>query len=142
MIVSFGDEMNGDWFPWSGAYYGGAKPVPGRPNEWEGPELFKRAFRYVVERVRARGAHNIQWIFQTNNYSFPMETWNFAPAYYPGSEYVDWLGMSVYGQQFNDEPWANFLPLIEWPYEEMAAIDPNKADHDHRMGGRRISAVG
>ena len=126
MIVSFGDEMNGDWFPWSGAYYGGAKPVAGRPNDWEGPELFKRAFRYVVERVRARGAHNIQWLFQTNNYSFPMETWNFAPAYYPGSEYVDWLGMSVYGQQFNDEPWANFLPLIEWPYEEMTAIDPTK----------------
>lgn len=126
MIVSFGDEMNGDWFPWSGACYGGAKPVPGQPNEWEGPEFFKRAFRYVVDRVRARGAHNVQWLFQTNNYSFPMETWNFAPAYYPGSDYVDWLGMSVYGQQFNDEPWANFLPLIEWPYKEMAAIDSKK----------------
>jgi hypothetical protein len=23
LIVSFGDEMNGDWFPWSGIYYGG-----------------------------------------------------------------------------------------------------------------------
>src|SRR6266513_151412 len=71
MIVSFGDEMNGDWFPWSGSYCGGAKPVPGRLDEWEGPELFKRTFRYVVTRVRARGAHNIQWLFQTNNYSSP-----------------------------------------------------------------------
>ena len=25
LIVSFGDEMNGDWFPWSGVYYGGGK---------------------------------------------------------------------------------------------------------------------
>lgn len=126
MIVSFGDEMNGDWFPWSGAYYGGAKAILGRPNEWEGPEFFKRAFRYVVERVRARGARNIQWLFQTNNYSLPVDKWNSAPAYYPGSDCVDWLGMSVYGQQFADEPWSNFLPLIDWPYQEMAAIDPKK----------------
>ena len=99
---------------------------PGRPNEWEGPELFKRAYRYVVDRVRARGARNIQWMFQTNNYSFPMDTWNFAPAYYPGSDYVDWLGLSVYGQQFNDEPWADFLALVDWPYQEIAQLDPKK----------------
>lgn len=126
LIVSFGDEMNGDWFPWSGIYYGGPKPVPGRPNEWEGPELFKRAYRYVVDRARARGAHNIQWMFQTNNYSSPVDTWNLAPAYYPGSAYVDWLGMSVYGQQFSDEAWSDFAPLIEWPYQEMARLDPTK----------------
>ena len=29
MIVSFGDEMNGDWFPWSGIYYGGNETDPG-----------------------------------------------------------------------------------------------------------------
>jgi hypothetical protein len=126
VIVSFGDEMNGDWFPWSGVYYGGGKPSASRPNEWEGPELFKRAYRYVVDRVRARGARNIQWMFQTNNYSFPMDTWNFAPAYYPGSNYVDWLGLSVYGQQFNDEPWADFLSLVDWPYQEITRLDPKK----------------
>ena len=126
LIVSFGDEMNGDWFPWSGACYGGSKPIPGRPNEWEGPELFKRAFRYVVKRARARGAHNIQWLFQTNNYSYPVDKWNSAPAYYPGAAYVDWLGLSVYGQQFADEPWSDFPPLIDWPYQEMAAIDSTK----------------
>jgi len=126
LIVSFGDEMNGDWFPWSGVCYGGGKPIASRPNEWEGPELFKRAYRYVVDRVRARGARNIQWMFQTNNYSFPMDTWNFAPAYYPGSDYVDWLGLSVYGQQFNDEPWADFLGLVDWPYQEVTRLDPKK----------------
>ena len=126
LIVSFGDEMNGDWFPWSGVCYGGGKPIASRPNEWEGPELFKRAYRYVVDRVRARGARNIQWMFQTNNYSFPMDTWNFAPAYYPGPDYVDWLGLSVYGQQFNDEPWADFLGLVDWPYQEVTRLDPKK----------------
>ena len=126
MIVVFGVEMNGDWFPWSGTYYGGAKPIPGKPNEWEGPENFKKAYRHVVDRVRARGASNIKWMLHTNNYSYPMETWNFVAAYYPGPEYVDWFGLSVYGQQFKDEPWANIRSLVDWPYEEMSQLDPTK----------------
>ena len=126
MIVVFGVEMNGDWFPWSGTYYGGNKPIPGKPNEWEGPENFKKAYRHVVDRVRARGASNIKWMFHTNNYSYPMDTWNFAPAYYPGPDYVDWFGLSVYGQQFKDEPWANIPSLVDWPYQEMSRLDPNK----------------
>ncbi len=102
MIVAFGVEMNGDWFPWSGTFYGGEDWDDAADN-WKGPENFRRAYRHVVDRVRARGATNIKWMFHANNYSYPLDTWNFAPAYYPGSDYVDWLGLSVYGQQFKDE---------------------------------------
>ncbi len=126
MIVDFANEMNGDWFPWSGWYYGADKRVENRPNEWQGPETFKTAYRHVVDRVRARGATNIKWMFHTNNYSYPLDTWNFAPAYYPGSDYVDWLGLSVYGQQVKEEPWVNIPPLVDWPYQEMCGLDPNK----------------
>jgi beta-mannanase len=125
MIVAFGDEMNGDWFPWSGAYYGGNEWDTAHDN-WKGPETFRTAYRYVVDRVRARGATNIQWMFHTNNYSYPYDIWNLASAYYPGAGYVDWLGLSVYGQQFKDEPWANVESLIDWPYQEMCSLDPNK----------------
>jgi hypothetical protein len=125
MIVAFGVEMNGDWFPWSGTYYGGEDWDDDR-NDWKGPENFKAAYRHVVDRVRARGAANVKWMFHTNNYSYPLDTWNFAPAYYPGAAYVDWLGMSVYGQQFKDEPWANMQSLVDWPYQEMSGLDPNK----------------
>ena len=124
MIVAFGNEMNGDWFPWSGWFYGGDASVGDEPDRWEGPEHFKKAFRYVVDRVRARGASNIKWMFHTNNYSYPLDTWNFAAAYYPGSNYVDWLGLSVYGQQFKDEPLANIPSLVDWPYEEISRLDP------------------
>jgi Glycosyl hydrolase family 26 len=125
MIVAFGVEMNGDWFPWSGIYYGGDEWVNERKN-WMGPENFKAAYRHVVDRVRARGATNIKWMFHTNNYSYPMDTWNFAPAYYPGSDYVDWLGLSVYGQQFKDEPNPGISSLVDWPYQEMCGLDPSK----------------
>ena len=125
MIVAFGVEMNGDWFPWSGTYYGG-EDWDDVADNWKGPENFRRAYRHVVDRVRARGASNIKWMFHTNNYSYPLDTWNFAPAYYPGSDYVDWLGLSVYGQQFKDEPWANIPSLVDWPYKEISGLDPNK----------------
>jgi beta-mannanase len=126
MIVAFGLEMNGDWFPWSGWYYGADEWVGDNPDEWEGPEHFKKAYRHVVDRVRARGASNIKWMFHTNNYSYPIDTWNFAPAYYPGSDYVDWLGMSVYGQQFKEEPNPDIPSLMDWPYKELCELDPNK----------------
>ena len=126
LIVAFGVEMNCDWFPWSGTYYGGDQWVDEEGMKWEGPERFKQAYRHVVDRVRARGASNIQWMFHTNNYSYPMDTWNFAPAYYPGSDYVDWLGLSVYGQQFNDEPNPDIPSLVDWPYQELCGLDPKK----------------
>jgi beta-mannanase len=125
MIVSFANEMNGDWFPWSGTYYGGEEWDDVHDN-WKGPETFRAAFRHVVDRVRARGAKNVQWMFHTNNYPYPMDTWNFAPAYYPGSDYVDWLGMSVYGQQFLDEPNPDIPSLLDWPYQELCGLDPKK----------------
>lgn len=128
-MVSFCNEMNGSWFPWSGIFYGGDEPLPaepGQPTRYRGPETFKKAYRYVVDRVRARGAQNIIWVFHAMNYSIPQDTWNFVDEYYPGPDYVDWLGLSVYGQQFLKDPWSPFTPLLEWPYEELCKLDPTK----------------
>ena len=119
MIVVFGVEMNGEWFPWSGRYLRRQQDDPRKDQRVGRPGKFQESYRHVVDRVRARGASNIKWMLHTNNYSYPMETWNFVPAYYPGPEYVDWFGLSVYGQQFKDEPWANIRSLVDWPYEEM-----------------------
>jgi len=101
------------------------------PATWEGPETFKKAWRHVVDRVRARGATNVLWVFQPNNYSDPPGyiSWNQPAAYYPGPKYVDWLGLSVYGKQTNnqeDDQWCGFTKLLEWPYVEMCALDPDK----------------
>ena len=129
MIVSFANEMNGSWFPWSGLHYGGNTVVEGTkpPNErYVGPETFKKAHRHVVDRVRARGATNVQWVLHLMNYSLPQEKWNLAIHYYPGPEYCDWLGLSIYGAQFADDDWAPFFELLDWPYEELRRIDATK----------------
>src|SRR5581483_3238308 len=108
-------------------FYGGSKVIPNtKPPRYEGPETFKKAYRYVVDRVRARGATNIIWVLHLMNYSIPQDTWNLAAQYYPGSDYVDWLGMSVYGQQYAEDKWSPFPPLLDWPYKELMLIDPKK----------------
>jgi len=133
-FVSLCNEMNGDWFPWSGTYYGdpshaervGAKPAPG--GGFIGPQEFQRAWRYIVDRVRAHGGTNVLWVFHVNNYSDPQEPWNALKEYYPGSQYVDWLGMSIYGkQERNQDHWMDFdEDLLEEPYEYLGAVDPTK----------------
>lgn len=128
IMVSFCNEMNGEWFPWSGAHYGGANVIPGSdPKRFEGAEVFKQAWRHVVDRVRARGADNVLWVFHTMDFSVPNDKWNIAEQYYPGPDYVDWLGFSLYGNQFvSDHEWAPFFDLMDWPYTELTLLDPAK----------------
>jgi hypothetical protein len=127
MFVSLCNEMNGDWFPWSAKYYGGGAPIAGTdPVRYVGTEYFKRAYRYIVDRVRARGAKNILWIFHVNNFSEPYEPWNTFAQFYPGRDYVDWLGMSVYGQLFPKAKWDLFEEMMRKPYDELCRLDPTK----------------
>ena len=127
LLVSLCNEMNGNWFPWSGVFYGGSRPVAGSvPARYVGPEYFKRAYRYIVDRVRARGAANVRWVFQANNFGEPYSDANAMAQYYPGSDYVDWLGLSAYGLLFPEGSWDEFDDMVDKPYAELAAVDPAK----------------
>ena len=128
ILVAWGLEMNGTWFPWSGHFYGGGKVATTQNGRklFAGPEYYKKAYRYVVDRVRARGAKNIQWVFHVNNYSYPQDLWNQFAEYYPGPDYVDWLGTSAYGKQFAKDPWVEPIDTFEYPYHDLATLDPDK----------------
>src|SRR5437588_5912652 len=62
MIVVFGVEMNGTWFPWSGAYYGGAQ-WDAEVKNWKGREPFARVIANMGVRVRPREDPIIRWRF-------------------------------------------------------------------------------
>jgi len=128
ILVSWGLEMNGNWFPWSGVFYGGGRVLPNTdPPRYEGPEVYKKAYRYIVDRVKTKGAYNIQWVFHANNSSNPDEPWNRIANYYPGSDYVDWLGLSAFGQQYpNPSGWISFDETLSPYYQEICALDPSK----------------
>jgi hypothetical protein len=128
LLVAWGIEMNGTWFPWSGYFYGGGQEnVNTEEREPIGPETYKKAYRYVIDRVRARGVKNVQWVFQVNNGAWPDADWNDFASYYPGSDYVDWLGVSVYGKVSNAwGEWASFADVFDNVFEEMTKLDPTK----------------
>lgn len=128
ILVAWGLEMNGTWFPWSGYYYGAGTVVGKKDGQtlYAGPELVKKAFRYVVNRVRSRNATNVLWGFHANNFSIPKAPWNVMANYYPGSDYVDWLGLSVYGKMVKSGDWPAFADVMDAPYQEICRLDAKK----------------
>ena len=127
LLVAWGLEMNGDWFPWSGIFYGGGASVAaGSAGRFAGAEIYKQAYRYVVDKVRSRNAKNIQWVFHLNSGTVPDEAWNNYKSYYPGADYVDWLGLSAYGQQYPYQKFWSVDDVFISSYKEIAAVDPDK----------------
>lgn len=105
LLVTFTVEMEGSWFPWCGIYNGGAentyKPEDGLA---DGPERFRDAYRHIIDLFKEEGANHITWFFSPNIIrpnetwmKFYNEPWNHPKNYYPGDDYIDWIGTTVYG---------------------------------------------
>lgn len=106
LLVDFAVEANGDWFPWSGVFNGGGTTdLYGDPDYPDGPERYRDAYRHIIDLFRQEGAANITWFFHFNYASFPQNDWNRPKYYYPGDDYIDWIGFSLYGAQTLDEEW-------------------------------------
>ena len=116
LLVTFTIEMNGYWFPWSGIYHGGAnKTGYGDPDLADGPERFRDAYRHIIDLFRKQGVKNITWFFVPDTMdpdekwvSFLTEDWNAQRNYYPGDDYIDWIGTNLYGAAAQDYNWTWF----------------------------------
>jgi len=127
VMITFGPEMNGNWFPWSGVFQGGGKTNRyGDPDKADGPEKYVDAFRHIVILFRNAEVNNATWYFQPNHESYPDKEWNSIENYYPGDEYIDWVGISVYGAQYRDESWVGFEEVMQPIYNELTTKFPNK----------------
>ncbi|MEN3310294.1 MAG: hypothetical protein V7603_6496 [Micromonosporaceae bacterium] len=84
LFLRWGWEMNGDWFPWSGA-----------KNRTRGAGYIA-AWRHIHDIFAAAGATNVAWVWSPNYFSEPAQAWNDMTKYYPGDAYVDWVGTSGY----------------------------------------------
>ena len=130
LIMEFGTEVNGDWFPWSGSCNGGATTTGyGSPTEADGPERFRDAYRHIIDIFRDQGANNVTWVLHLNSAGGSDAAWNRHAAYYPGDDYIDWLGVSVYGAQdpTTMRTWnPQFRDVMDSAYRAMAAISPSK----------------
>lgn len=145
LMMEFGPEVNGDWFPWNGTWNGGEKTeYYGDRTKPDGPERFKDVLKMIIQLSREVGANNITWVFHVDCSKSPEAKWNDIKHYYPGDEFIDWIGISVFGAQLPTHEWSLFqnnleifIPEVDalktirpWLIAEMAVIesanDPNK----------------
>lgn len=86
VILSFGHEMNGSWYSWG---YRHASPAK-----------FVAAWRHIVTVFRLAGAENVTWLWTVNVISDTPDGKISGPApWWPGSSYVNWVGIDGYYYQ-------------------------------------------
>ena len=110
--------MNGDWSPWNGTYSGGPS---------KGPQRFQQAYRHIVTLMRSRGASNIRWAFHIGFPESPAEPWNKFENYYPGDDFIDFIGVSIYGAQSPiDTSFPSFSSNMDNAYPRLVQMAPQK----------------
>ena len=80
VALSFGHEMNGNWYPWGTTQAAAAD--------------FVAAWRHVHDLFAKTGAGNVIWVWNPNIIN-PMPDIQLEP-YWPGDAYVDWVGLTGY----------------------------------------------
>jgi hypothetical protein len=98
VILGFGHEMNGDWFPWG---FGHASPT-----------VFVAAWRHIVTVFRAVGARNVTWMWTVNSVYTKHDMIPDPAAWWPGSSYVNWVGIDGYFHQTSSQFASVFGPTI------------------------------
>lgn len=79
----------------------------GDPAWPDGPERIRDLFIHVIDLFREEGAHNVTWFMYSGNQYMAQNVegqskWLHPRFYYPGDDYIDWVGQSVY---FIDPAW-------------------------------------
>lgn len=127
VIIEFAPEVNGDWFPWNGKWNGGSRTKRYGDPAWpDGPEKFRDVYRNIITLFKNEGVKNVTWIFHVDTAWLPRSSWNQAYYYYPGDDYIDWIGLSVFGAQLPHHQWTLFGPKLESFTEQLNKISTTK----------------
>jgi glycosyl hydrolase family 26 len=107
-------EMNGNWSAWDGAHNGNSPPA------------FVGAWSRIHDIFRQEGADNVVWVWSPNAVDTPAEQWNHWTRYYPGDDYVDWVGMDGYnwGHADDSHTWQPFGAVFRDLYADYAGRKP------------------
>lgn len=112
--------MNGDWTDF--------QPTPAArvPKPHGGSYAqFIAAWRRVVTVFRQAGVRNVQWVFNPTTDTYPGTT--DVRLIYPGSAYVDVLGLDGYNWGSGKGlQWRSFSEVYRVQYQRVVALDPNK----------------
>jgi mannan endo-1,4-beta-mannosidase len=95
VIISFGHEMNGTWYSWG----------------WTNtqPAVFVQAWQHIVDVFRQVGADNVTWLWTVNSVN---QGEGPITDYWPGADYVTWVGIDAYYYDQTDDFDSVFMPTV------------------------------
>lgn len=97
VLLELGTEINGGWFSWSD----------------EGPEAFKKGFRYIARIFKDLDVTNVRFAFHadvTDN--------DHSPKWYPGDDVTAWVGTSCYGA----DTMKGCIETLDTCYDRLASL--------------------
>ncbi|MFI5180827.1 MAG: glycoside hydrolase family 26 protein [Thermoanaerobaculia bacterium] len=106
MFLRFAHEMNDPYrYPWG-------------PQNGNRPEDFIAAWKHVHQVFQKMSAANVLWVWS------PHISMPWFEYYYPGPEWVDWVGFGVlnYGSVATWSRWWSFHQIVEKSYPALLAL--------------------
>lgn len=114
VMLRFGHEMNGDWYPW-------AEGVNGNESG-----DYVAAYKHVHDIFKANGVTNVQWVWNPNT---PYWGSTAIAGLYPGDAYVDIVALDGYNwgtTQSWGSVWQSPSELFGAGLTELRAVAPGK----------------
>ena len=131
VFLRWGHEMNVNQYSWAG-YCNGANA--------EATTKFVAAYRHIHDIFMQQGATNVKFVWSPNYQSFPDSAgdgWNDIENYYPGDDYVDWIG--VVGYNWGRQQLEQQFPLdvlhgpVRWILKNHGCRSPVQAGDGGRL---------
>lgn len=114
-FLRFAHEMNGTWYPWSEGIGVSSNAPPGS---------FTNMWQHVHNIFTSVGCTNATWIWCVNEVDSADLPGDIA-QFYPGDNYVDWLGMDAYNMN-NSPPGQSFETIFGVTYSNLTTLSPSK----------------
>jgi hypothetical protein len=118
VLLRWGPEMNGWWYQTGGAVNG------------NNPDGYVATWRHLHDLFVSAGATNVSWVWAPNSVSQPggenERSWNNWRHYYPGDDYVDWVGIDGYnwGSAASGSSWRWPAEIFDPVYNDYAGRKP------------------
>ncbi len=130
VLIELAAEMNARFgAPWQAEQNGGV----------EGPAAYIRAWRHAVDIARDAGALGIRWVFAPSagnpytHHPTSASHWNWYGHWYPGDEYVDYLGLHAFNHATEQGAWVPFVELVSGDAADHMLDDMARRFPDHQV---------
>ncbi len=112
VALRFAHEMNGNWYSWSESMNGNA------------PGDYVLAWKHVHDLFAAEGVTNVLWVWSVNRIDTLKD--KSIGKYYPGADYVDWVGMNGYYRKDVLDQVPSFAATFNMTLGALRTVAPGK----------------